>query len=244
MKRLCVILLLLVCAGCHNLASERRDNLRRDVESTDAADMPARRRQLKLILLGETGKPRDPDPHFRATAAQELGKVGEADDLDALLEALMGPYADENRMVRMEAAIGIGKLRYSGVADSRRKKALRDLTSRLAYDRDAAGRVIETDYLVRSAMVNSLTLLGHRDAASALHDVAKRLRADQAANETLLFTGPGDEGLFDLCLEGLLKLTGVTREAAAKDRASHDDLQAHLAWWAERISEMPPVPLG
>ncbi len=245
MRKACLTLMLItLMAGCHNVASERRDNLRRDDEATSLADQPKRRVELKRIVLGEPGKPRDPDPHYRATAVQDLGNFGNADDLEALFEALSGPYADENRQVRMEAAIAIGKLKYSGVTDRRRKLALERLTARLAYERDAASRLLEGDYLVRGAMINSLAALGHRDAASALHDISKRILSDMTNPETLVFTGPGEEGLFDNCLDGIRRLTGVSAQAAAQDRASHDNVEDHLSWWAARIAEMPPTPLG
>jgi hypothetical protein len=245
MKKAFILLLLMLLgvSGCVNVARERREQLWRDTKITNAAEMPARRAQLKALLLG-ADKPRDPDPHVRATAAQLLGEVGEPEDLDALLAALKGLYADDNVLVRMECAVAIGKLRYASITDRRRRQALSELTNRLAHERDSAGRIEEAEYQVRNAMINSLALLGHRDAASALLDVARRIRADLSNLETLVFAGGGEEGLFDQCLECLLELSGVSRDVARKDRASHENIDDHLKWWADRIAEMPQVPLG
>ncbi len=237
------LLLLLGVSGCVNVARERREQLWRDTKATNAPEMPARRAQLRALLLGGE-KPRDPDPHVRATAAQLLGEVGEPDDLEALLAALKGLYADDNVMVRMECAVAVGKLRYASITDRRRRQALTELTNRLANERDSSGRIEETEYQVRNAMINSLATLGHRDGASALLDVARRIRSDLANLETLVFAGTGEEGLFDQCLEGLLQLTGISREKARQDRAAHENLEDHLKWWADRVAEMPQVPLG
>lgn len=243
MKKAFILLLLLCVAGCVNVARERREQLWRDTKATKAPEMPARRAQLRALLLGGE-KPRDPDPHVRATAAQLLGEVGEPDDLEALLAALKGLYADDSLMVRMECAVAIGKLQYPAITDRRRRQALTELTSRLANERDSAGRIEETDYQVRNAMINSVIALGHRDAASALLDVARRIRSDLANLETLVFAGMGEEGLFDQCLDGLIQLTGVARDRARQDRAAHENIEDHLKWWADRIAEMPQVPLG
>lgn len=239
---LTVVLLLLVC-GCVNAPKERREQLRRDTAATRAADMPQRRALLRELLLG--GKHgRDPDPHVRATCAQLLGEIGEPDDLDALLAALKGPQADDIIMVRLECAIAVGKLRYPAITDRRRKRALAELANALAHERNALGRINEDNFQVRNAMINSLAALGHRDAASALLDVARSIRTDLENLETAIFAGGGEEGLFDQCLEELGRLCGVSRAAARKHRAADDDLDVHLKWWAERIAEMPPVPLG
>jgi HEAT repeat protein len=245
MKKVVLLSFLLVLgvAGCVNVARERREQLWRDTKATKPAEMPARRAQLKALLLG-ADKPRDPDPHVRATSAQLLGEIGEPDDIDSLFAALKGLYADESVMVRMECAVAIGKLHFPAITDRRRKFAISELLSRLAYERDVSGRIEETDYQVRNAMINSLAALGNRDAASALLDVARRIRADLANLETLVFAGGGEEGLFDQCVDSLVQLTGVPRDKARKDRASHDNIEDHLKWWADRIAEMPQVPLG
>ena len=240
--------LILVClvfglAGCVNVSKDRREQLRRDTDVTKPQAMPARRAYLRYLLLG--GKnPRDPDPHVRATCAQLLGEVGEPEDLDSLMVAIKGLYADDNVMVRLECAIAIGKLRYAGITDRRRKQALSELTNLLALERDTAGRIKETDYQVRNALINSLGALGHRDSASALLDVARRMRSDLQNLETAVFTGAGEEGLFDQCLETLRLLTGVTLEKARQNRSASDSIDDHLQWWGERIAEMPQVPLG
>ena len=240
---LLLVLLVLGLAGCVNVAKERREQLRRDTDVTSAKDMPARRAHLRELLIG--GKnPRDPDPHVRATCAQLLGEVGEPDDLDTFIVALKGLYADENVMVRLECAIALGKLRYTGVTDRRRRQALSELTNLLAYERDGSGRIKETDYQVRNALINSLGALGQRDSASALLDVARRMRSDLQNLETAVFTGAGEEGLFDQCLETLRLLTGITLERARQNRSASDSIDDHLQWWGERIAEMPQVPLG
>lgn len=243
MKKAVALILLVLVSGCVNVAKERREQLRRDTEVTDAKAMPQRRAQLRELLLGGKSA-RDPDPHVRATCAQLLGEIGEPDDLDALLAALKGPYSDDSVMVRLECAIAVGKLHFPTITDRRRKLALAELTSRLAHERDISGRILETDYQVRNAMINSLAALANRDAASALLDVARRMRMDLTNLETAVFTGAGEEGLFDQCLEMLIEVTGVAREKARASRAGSDDIDAHLNWWAERVAEMPQVPLG
>src|SRR5690606_32733593 len=129
------------------------------------------RKLADTLLRGE-------DPHLRASAAQGLGNIGHPADAELLLEVLLCPLADSSTQIRMECGIALGKLRYPSAVDNRRRVVLVALTNRVAYDRDPAGRPLETQFSVRSAMVNSLIALGGQGAAASLHDVASRLHAD------------------------------------------------------------------
>ncbi|MCC6464830.1 MAG: hypothetical protein IT463_05765 [Planctomycetes bacterium] len=232
--------ILLLCAallaGCRNAPAEEREMVRAEV---GRADTPERadtmRDRLRAALAGSNNELPDGDPHMRATAAQGLGDLGDAADAWLLLEVMAGQAPDRNNMVRLECAIALGKLRYSGSRDERRLAALRALRMRAVQDRDENGRLIERDFLVRNAMVNTLAELGGRDAASALHDIAQHLEADLAASAA----EAEDKGLLDRCLANLVQVTGVAAETAAANRAATDSLKPHLAWWADRVAEMP-----
>lgn len=225
-------LALATLAGCRNAPAEAREELRYEVQAASTEDVPALRSKLADTLL------RGEDPHLRSAAAQGLGNIGHPGDADLLLEALLGPLADSSTQVRMECAIAVGKLIYPSRVDPRRRRVLTSLTTRVAYDRDPAGRPLETQFTVRSAMVNSLIALGGQGGAAALHDVATRLHADLTGGGAAL-TRATDRGLFDRCLDGLCVVTGVSRRDAATHRVANDDLATHLDWWAERIAEMP-----
>ncbi len=245
MKRpaLIVAVCLLACAAaCRNDPVEQRARLRGDIDSTNPGNAVERREKLRVLLLGAPGKSREPDPHLRAAAAQGLGQIGDADDFEPLREALMGAFADEHLMVRMEAAIALGKLAYNGPADPRRKEVIRALRLRLAFDRDIAGRLLEDEYLVRVAMANSLFALGRRDAAVALYEVALRFYADLDNPEMAVFLSGADEGLADHCVAHVATLAGVTAEQIAEQRRKSDERAAYLAFIADRMAEMPLVP--
>ena len=236
-----MILLLMIAtllAGCRNAPEEDRKDLWRDVQDTQDTERETMRARLRTIIAGDVNVPRDEDPHMRATAVQGLGEFGDAEDGELILDTLMGPLADENVLVRIESAIALGKLQYASRTDARRVTSILRLRNRIAFDRDETGRPFETEFLVRSAMLNSLIAIGGRDAAAALYDVASRLNSDLEDVEGALFTSATDRGLLDRCFEGLAILTGVSEEEAAQNRFENDDLSAHIDWWAERISEM------
>jgi hypothetical protein len=241
MRRCLLTLLLLIpiaLAGCRNAPEEDRKDLWRDVKDTQEQDREAMRARLRAIIVGDVEAGRDEDPHMRATAVQGLGELGDAEDAELMRDTLLGPLADENALVRIECAIALGKLRYDSRTDARRVDTVISLRNRIAFDRDASGRPYETEFLVRSAMVNTLIAIGGRDCAAALHDVASRLNSDLEDIEGALYTSATDRGLLDRCFEGLAELTGVSREKAAQNRFENDDLSVHIDWWVDRISEM------
>lgn len=235
---LIALLIALLIAGCMNAPEIERDMLRRDVKNSDPDQHDTKRAELRVILGGGVDQPRDADPHLRATAAQGLGMLGYADDSTALIDALLGPLADESKLVRMECAIALGKLKYSGRTDERRLEVILQLRRRLAFERDDSGRLFETEYLVRSAMLNSLIAIGGRDSAAAIHDVASRVHSDLESTEAV-FTSASDRGLLDRCFQGLSDITGVPLKEAADNRFATDDLTDHIDWWATQISKMP-----
>ncbi|MCC6573066.1 MAG: HEAT repeat domain-containing protein [Planctomycetes bacterium] len=235
-------LCLLALAGCRNDPVEKRAELRRDIDATRPANSGSSRARLRELLLGSADTRQDPDPHLRATAAQGLGEIGDPEDFEALREALLGAFADSQTVVRMEAAISLGKLRYTGLTDARRKETIRMLRSRLAFERDAAGRLMEGQYLVRSAMLNTLASLGARDAAIALHEVADRIATDLEGPDAQLLSSPGDEGLVDLCFEHIALMAGVTREQLLERQRLSELRAATLQWLSGKIAEMPQVP--
>ena len=229
----------LLLSACHNVPAERRAGIRRDVSTVPEGERDRLRLRLARMLLGDGTQRRDPDPHLRATAAQGLGDLRDPADTDTLLEALAGPFLDESLQVRVEAAIALGKLNYPSRSDRRRKRVLEKLRMRLAFERDETNRLQEPEYMVRSAMLNSILALAGRDAAVAVHDIARRIYSDSVNPETALYMGPLDEGLLDLCFEGLADLTGVDHRKADAHRQQHDDPDVHFTWWADRIAEMP-----
>jgi hypothetical protein len=226
------ILLVLLAAGCMNAPEIERDTLRRDTGNAPAEEHEARRAELRATLDD------DADPHMRATAAQGLGMLGYAEDAPALLDALLGPLADDSSLVRMECAIALGKLEYDGRGDQQRLDVILSLRRRIGFDRDDTGRLNEPEFLVRSAMLNSLIAIGGRDSAAAIHDVASRIYSDLQSTE-VVFTTAGDRGLLDRCFQGLSRLTGVSTREAADHRFGTDDMRVHIEWWASRIAEMP-----
>ena len=237
--RAAVTILIVIClAGCMNAPEIERDNMRRGAKDAEVSEHDAKRAELRTTLGGSVGQPRDADPHMRATAAQGLGMLGYPEDSEALTEALMGVLADESMVVRLECAIALGKLRYEGRTDERRQDVIALLRGRLAFDRDDNGRLFETEYLVRSAMLNTLIAIGGRESAAAIFEIASRVHSDLESTEAV-FTSASDRGLLDRCFQGLVEITGVTSREAADNRFSSDDLADHLDWWAARISEIP-----
>jgi hypothetical protein len=245
---LCLLCLCLLPA-CRNAPAEEREELRYRVGVTPPSEVEARRAELTEILLGGQNTPRDEDPHLRAVAAQGLGELGYAEDSEVLMDALAGPpsgeglgsritsLADGSTQVRMECAIALGKLYYAGVRDRRRIEVINVLKARIV--RDPGGARGEAEFMVRTAMLNSLIALGGRRAAIAIHDVATRLQSDLASGPASITTTATDKGLLDRCFEGLCILTGVSPQVAAQHRVEHDNLGAHVAWWTERIRDMP-----
>jgi hypothetical protein len=208
--------LLVSLAGCVNAPEKRRSDLRNDVERTPESEQAAMRGKLRAMLIGGPDTPPDNDPHL-----------------------LMGPLADESVAVRLECAIALGKLQFTGRTDKRRVEVIQRLRGRVAFDRDDAGRPYETEFLVRSAMVNSVIAQGGRDAAIAVYDVAERVYHDLEDVEASLYTSATDRGLLDRCFQGLADLTGVGEKAAAKNRFDAKNLDEHLDWWADQIADMP-----
>ncbi len=236
---LILICLLLALAGCRNAPAEARDELRYEVQAAPPTEHEAMRRRLTAILLGDGAVPAAEDPHLRATAAQGLGNIGDPGDADALLEALLGPLADESLQVRLECAISLGKLDYEGRRDERRSRVVDALKERLAFQRNADGFLLERQFMVRSAMLNSLIALGGRRVAIAIHDVATRLHIDMTSTDGVVMPTTSDRGLLDRCIEGLCIVTGQSRQDAAADRMARDDMGEHLReWWVRRISAM------
>lgn len=195
------------------------------------------RAQQRTALAGGGRDTRHGDPHSRAAAAQALGDLGDAADADTLLAALCGPLADEHAMVRMECAIALGKLKYTGPGDQRRQRVIAALRDRSATDRDEGGKLLEREYMVRLSMVNSLVHLGGRSAAAAVWDVASSIAAERDSEASR--GDIADKGLLDRCIQGLQSLTGVSRAEAEANRALSDDWRPHMAWWTTRILVMP-----
>ncbi|MBK9975143.1 MAG: hypothetical protein IPP14_10265 [Planctomycetes bacterium] len=237
------VLLLLAClccvASCRNAPAVEREQMRRDVETVKPEDRQALRARLRLTLLGDGPTRPEVDPHLRASAAQGLGNLANPEDSDALLEGLSGPLADENLQVRMECAIGLGKLVYGSENAEQRKAVLRRLRDRLGFDRDEAGRLYEREYFVRLAMLNSMIQIGGRTAAFSVHDVASRLVVDLEGAQAGANADASDKGLLERALEGLRQLTGATVAEAAANRRLSDDLEPHMKWWAQRVSQLP-----
>ncbi len=237
------VLLLLAClccvASCRNAPAVERELMRREVETVKPEDRQALRARLRLTLLGDGPTRPEVDPHLRASAAQGLGNLANVEDSDALLEGLSGPLADENLQVRMECAIGLGKLVYGKESMEQRKMVLRRLRDRLGFDRDEAGRLYEREYFVRLAMLNSMIQIGGRTAAYSIHDVASRLVVDLEGAQAGANADASDKGLLERALEGLRQLTGATVNEAAANRRLSDDLDSHMKWWAQRVSQLP-----
>lgn len=238
MSRWLPVLLMVFLAGCINAPERDRGDLRNDVDRTSEADEPEMRARLRAMLLGGLDTPPDNDPHIRAEAARGLGKFGHAEDSGVLLDLLMGPLADESVAVRLECAIALGKLEFESRTDKRRIEVLQRLRGRIAFDRDDSGRPLETEYLVRSAMLNSVIAVGGRDAAIAVHDIASRVNSELEDVEASLYTSATDRGLLDRCFQGLAELTGASEKAAAQNRFDTGDVDEHLDWWATHVSEM------
>lgn len=234
--------LLLICGllgACRNAPAAAREDLRRDVETTRPEDKDALRARLRSLLAGsETAGP-DVDPHIRASAAQGLGNLGDAADAALLLDSLAGALADENVQVRMECAIALGKLKFTGSGDERRQETIRRLRFRVAFERDEGNNLLERDAMVRTSMVNSLIDIGGRNGAAALFDIARRLAEDLDNVSGSTRADIADKGLLDRCLEGLRILTGATPREAAANRAQSDELEPHMLWWAGRVARMP-----
>lgn len=226
-------------AGCRNTPEQERADLHRDVEAVNEDTRDEMRARLRRLLIGDAEVSHDNDPHIRAGAAQGLGDLHDPADADALLEALMGPLFDDGVLVRIECAIALGKLAYTDRMDPHRQEVILSLRSRIAFERDDSGRPLETEYLVRSAMVSSLIAIGDRDAAAALHDVASRILADLEDAEGVLNTNATDRGLLNRCFQGLAEVTGVKEKDAARNRFENEDLSRHLDWWTDRIADMP-----
>lgn len=235
-----IALLLLPClvAGCLNAPEKARADLRNDVDSAAGSDDSQLRARLRGLMIGGPDTPPTADPHLRAEAARGLGNLRNADDAGLLLDVLMGPLADENLAVRIECATALGKLRYQGRTDRRRTDVLQSLRNRIAFDRDEEGRPYETQFLVRTAMLNSMIALGGRDAAVAVHDAAERVYADLQDVQASLYTSATDRGLLDRCFQGLGELTGVSAKESAQNRFDTENLGQHLDWWAQQVSEM------
>jgi hypothetical protein len=235
-----IALLLVPCllAGCLNSPEKERADLRNDIDRAAGPDDSEMRARLRTMLIGGPDTPPDSDPHLRAEAARGLGNLRHADDSGLLLDVLMGSLADENLAVRLECAIALGKLAYQGRTDAGRTTVLQSLRNRIAFDRDEEGRPYETQFLVRTAMLNSMIALGGRDAAVAVHDVAERVYADMQDVEASIYTSATDRGLLDRCFQGLAELTGLGEKAAAQNRFETENLERHLDWWAQRIAEM------
>lgn len=236
---LVLVLLTLAIAGCRNAPEEARNDLRRDVRNAEEGDREAMRMRLRVVLVGDAENAPDGDPHLRAAAVQGLGDLGDPADSGVILDRLLGPLADENVLVRIECAIALGKLGWAGRWDQRRQDVILSLRNRIAFERDEIGRPFETEYLVRSAMVNTLIAIGGRDAAAALHDVATRVYSDLESVQGSLYTSATDQGLLDRCFQGLAELTGTPEEEAARNRFESDDLVHHIDWWNDRIADMP-----
>lgn len=230
---------LLALSGCRNAPAAEREAVRREVETVKPEERDGLRARLRITLLGQGTTRPDVDPHMRASAAQGLGNLANADDHDALLEALSGALSDENVLVRMECAVALGKLRYGAKGNERRKVVIQALRDRLAYQRDESGRLFEREFMVRVSMLNSLVQIGTRGAASAIHDVASRLVTDLEGEATAVNADASDKGLLDRALDALRILTGVPLAQAQEHRRRSDELGPHLAWWAGRIAEMP-----
>jgi hypothetical protein len=242
MRYLALLLLPCLLAGCLNTPEKERAELRNDIDRAAGPDDAEMRERLRTMLIGSPESPPDTDPHMRAEAARGLGNLHNADDSGLLLDVLMGPLADENLAVRLECAIALGKLEFQGRTDLRRTNVLQNLRNRLAFDRDEAGRPFETQFLVRTAMLNSMISLGGRDAAIAVHDVAERVYADMQDVQASIYTSATDRGLLDRAFQGLAELTGVGEKAAAQNRFDTENLGRHLDWWAQRIAEMAEGP--
>ena len=235
-----LIVLALLClsaAACRNAPAAAREELRREVEVVNPEERDALRTRLRALMLGDANRPAELDPHLRASAAQGLGELGEPADAGALLDGLMGTLDDDNAQVRMECAIALGKLSYGDASDERRQNVVTRLRDRAATDRDDGGRLLERDYMVRLAMVNSLARIGGRSSAAAVLDVARRLAAD-LEGDAAVRADIADKGLLDRCLESLRGLAGVSREEADANRAQSDELAPHLSWWASRVARM------
>jgi hypothetical protein len=241
MRRFVLILLPLIfgLGGCLNAPEKERADLRNDVDRTDESDEGKMRADLRAMLIGGVDTPPESDPHLRAEAARGLGNLASPEDSGVLLDLLLGDLADESVAVRWECAIALGKLKYAGRSDKRRIEVVQSLRNRIAFDRDDDGRPNETEFMVRSAMLNSMIALGGRDAAVAVHDVAERVYGDLEDVEASLYTSATDRGLLDRCFQGLAELTGAGEQAAAQNRFDTKNLDEHLDWWAQQISDMP-----
>lgn len=237
MRYLPLIALLLLTA-CRNVPQERREGIRADAQSAAPSQHADLRAEYTRILLGGGNQPAEEDPHVRAAAAQSIGNLGYPEDAATLIEAMAGPLADESVQVRMECAIALGKLRFSGPTDKRRVDTIRTLRGRVAFDRDSAGRPMETEFMVRSAMLDSLINLGGRSGAVAIYDIATRINGDLESMASSL-TASTDKGLLDRCFAGLCEITGVRPRDAAANRLQNQSNVRHLQWWADQISNLP-----
>ncbi|MDC1142023.1 HEAT repeat domain-containing protein [Planctomycetota bacterium] len=232
------IALLLALSACQNRPAIERERIRDQVHTANDENHEQVRAELLAVFIGTESEPASGDPHLRATAAQGLGNLGNPDDADVLLDTLMGPLLDRNALVRVEAAISLGKLDYSQHRDLRRN-VIAKLRDRLAFDRNDSGRLKETQFLVRTSMLNSIIGIGGRSAASGVHDVAVQVHRDIENPDSNKFTSATDRGLMDRCIEGLILSTGVDRQLAVEHRSQANDLGPHFDWWTQRISEMP-----
>lgn len=233
----CVLALALL-GGCRNAPEVERTTLRNDVRGAGPGEVDDQRAHLRRILVGDVENRPHHDPHMRAAAAQGLGELGNPADAEVLRSALLGTLRDQNLQVRMECAIALGKLRYEGPQDDRRAVTLIALRDRLAHERDENGRPLETEFLVRTAMLNSLIALGGRDAAVAIFEVASQVNSDLSDVEASLFTSATDRGLLDRCFEGLARITRTPAQEVAVNRVESGDVEQHLRWWEDQISRM------
>lgn len=230
--------LLLLISACQNRPAVERDRIRDSVHTATDENRENVRAELIEILVGSESKLASADPHLRASAAQGLGELGNASDSELLLDTLMGPLLDHNVLVRVEAAVAIGKLDYTSNRELRRDVIDR-LRDRLAFERNESGRLFEVEFLVRTSMLNALIGIAGRSAASGIHDVAVQVNKDIENTDANKFTSATDRGLLDRSIEGLIIVTGVERKLATDHRNSNSRLNPHFDWWTQRIAEMP-----
>ena len=240
--------------ACSNPPEDIRQDLRSVAKSSEVAENIA---LLSGILEGgvsqENPKFKSSNATMRWQAAQNLGDIGAIEAFEILRDRSLSELADSNPHVRRECVIALGKLRYSGVQDQKRKDIIKMIVRQLVGE-DAPGRIpsyLESDRLVRRALLETLITLGlppsdssatreemvmgYRDVAGELHNVAVQLYAAQNRIRNSVL----HKAMLERAYGGLALVTATPLAQAKAVQAASDNIQDYHSWWVDQISKMP-----